>query len=407
MKNVVILNNGDCGSTGNIAVNLHRELLRREYNSLFCYGRGKKSIDTNTYRIGSICSLRLHVFMTRISGLQGFYSIKATHKLLKMLKQRNVDTIYIVCIHGYYINERLLYQFIADNHIRLVHIMIDEYAYTGKCAYRNGCERYLYGCGHCPHKYEYPASKLFDGSRTVFSMKKVAYSKLDNAIFVGPEFVVKQAEKSPLFLDKLHKGVELSVLDEAIDTDIYYPRNTLRLKKELGISNEKIIVSCVVPYDGSPNDRKGGRFFIELARIFEDDSRYVFIHVGYRNKRKEDLPVNFMPIGFVSNQDLLAEYFSIGDLFVFPSLLDTMPNACLDSLACGTPLLAFNVSGMPYMANEEVGTFVEAGNVDAFAEIVNMSSKKTESIIRKCRDYALLRYDSRKYNEKLIKLGNI
>lgn len=404
MKNVAIINNGDAGSTGNIAKNLQKMLSAKGYNCIFCYGRGENGNSIDTYRIDSEFELRYHALLTRITGRQGFYSNSATLKLLELFEAREIDTIYIVCIHGYYINEKRLYEYIANNHIRLIHIMIDEYAFTGKCAYTNNCNNYKNGCGHCPHKKEYPASQLFDGSSEVFEMKKKTYAKLQNAIFVGPQFVVDQAKKSPLFYE--NRNVELSVLDEAIDMDIYYPRDSTELKQKLGIDESRIIITCVVPYNGGKNDRKGGRFFIELARRFERDSRFAFIHVGYRNNNPEELPSNYIPIGFIMDQNLLAEYFSLGDIFVFPSLLDTMPNACLDALACGTPLLCFDISGMPYIASNEVGTFVEAENVDSLCEIVNKTQHKTQDLVNKCREYALSRYDSKKYNIKLIELGN-
>ena len=404
MKNVAIINNGDAGSTGNIAKNLQKSLTAEGYNCIFCYGRGEEGNNNDTYRIDTEFELKCHALLTRITGRQGFYSNRATERLLELFANREIDTIYIVCIHGYYINEKRLYEYIANKHIRLIHIMIDEYAFTGKCAYCNNCKRYLNGCGHCPHKKEYPATQLFDGSSEVFNMKKKAYAKLQNAIFVGPQFVVNQAIQSPLF--KANKNVQLSVLDEAIDVDIYSPRDTKSLQQQLGIDDGKIIITCVVPYYGGKNDRKGGRFFIELARRFESDSRFAFVHVGYRNNKPENLPSNYIPVGFIKDQNLLAEYFSLGDIFVFPSLLDTMPNACLDALACGTPLLCFDISGMPYIANNEVGSFVEAENVDRLCEIVNKTQPKTQELVCKCREYALSRYDSKKYNEKLIELGN-
>lgn len=403
MKNVAIINNGDAGSTGNIAKNLQKSLRTKGYNCIFCYGRGDKGNNIDTYRIDSDVELKCHAFFTRVTGRQGFYSNRATLRLLDLFEARKIDTIYIVCIHGYYINEKRLYEYIANKRIRLIHIMIDEYAFTGKCAYCNNCKRYLRGCGHCPNKKEYPATQLFDGSSEVFDMKKTAYAKLQNAIFVGPQFVIDQAKQSPLFYD--NKNIKLDVLDEAIDTDIFYPRDTRTLRESLGIDTSKTIISCVVPYGGGKNDRKGGRFFIELARRFEKDPRFVFVHVGYVKNDTADLPANFIPIGFLKNQDLLAEYFSLGDIFVFPSLLDTMPNACLDALACGTPLLCFSISGMPYVANDEVGTFVEAGNVERLCDVVNTIHPKTDEIIKTCREYALSRYDSKKYNEKLIELG--
>lgn len=407
MRNVAILNNGLRGSTGNIAKNLHRDLLDRGYNSILCFGKGSSVNDANLYRIGNDWTLRIHAFLTRLTGLQGFFSVIATNRLLGLFKKRSIDTVYIVCIHGYYLNEKKLYRYVADNNIRLVHIMIDEYAYTGKCAYRNGCNRYLSECGNCPNKKEYPTSYFIDGSSWVFRMKKSAYSRLVNSVFVGPEYVVQEAKKSSLFKNTYPHGPKLKVLDEAIDMDIYYPRNTEMLRNNLGIDGSKLIISCVVPYDGSPNDRKGGRFFIELARRFENDSRYVFIHVGYRNKNKEDLPSNYIPIGYIYDQNLLAEYFSIGDLFVFPSLLDTMPNACLDALACGTPLLCFDTSGMPYIASQDVGTFVDPRNIDSMSKVIQATIKKSPAVIDRCRQYALKRYDARSYNEKLISIAEV
>ena len=401
MKNVAIINNGDRGSTGNISLNLHRELQDRGYKSYFCYGRGDKGNGIDRYRIDSDFELKMHAMMTRITGLQGFYSHNATTRLLRKFDEWNIDTIFVVCIHGYYINEKNLYQYIANHNIRLIHIMIDEYAYTGKCAYRDDCDRYLVGCDNCPHKKDYPSSYLFDGSKRVFESKKSAYNNLTNSVFVGPQFVVEQALSSPLF-----KNIETAILDEAIDTDLFRPRNVENLKKSLGVNKDKTVILSVVPYDGEKNDRKGGRYFVDLARRFEGDERFIFIHVGYRNKKEEKLPKNFIPIDFINNLDLLAEYFSLGDLFVFPSLLDTMPNACLDALSCGTPLLCFNISGMPYIANDEIGTFVEPRSIDEMARVVNSVQIKTPQIIEKCRGYALSRYNSKDYNDKLIKIAN-
>lgn len=401
MKNVAIINNGDRGSTGNIAKNLHRDLKNKGFNSYLCYGRGEYSNSDDAYKTDSDWELKCHAMMTRISGRQGFYSKRATSRLLAKFDEWKIDTVFIVCIHGYYINETKLYEYIANHNIRLVHIMIDEYAYTGKCAYCDGCERYRVGCGKCPHKKDYPSSILLDGSKAVFNAKRQSYSRLKNAIFVGPQFVVEQAHKSPLFMN-----LKTEILDEAVDMEVFCPREVGNLRKSLGIDPNKIIIVSVVPYDGGDNDRKGGRYFIELAKLLERDDRFVFVHVGYKCKNAEQLPSNFIPVGFINDLNLLAEYFSLGDMFVFPSLLDTMPNACLDALSCGTPLLCFKISGMPYVANDEVGTFVEARNVEALATVVKSTQKKTQQVIDNCRTYAMTRYNSKDYNEKLISIAN-
>ena len=165
MKNIAIINNVDFGSTGQISLNLHRNLLAKGYRSYFCYGRGASPTNSSMKKIGSFLSVNIHALMVRMTGRQGFYSSSSTTKLLRFFSKANIDTIYIVCIHGYYLNEYKLYKYVADNNIALVHIMIDEYAYGGKCAYNNGCNRYFLGCGNCPNKASYPTSLILDGSK--------------------------------------------------------------------------------------------------------------------------------------------------------------------------------------------------------------------------------------------------
>ena len=115
--------------------------------------------------------------------------------------------------------------------------------------------------------------------------------------------------------------------------------------------------------------------------------------------------MNYIPIGYVYDQNELTEYYSLGDLFVFPSLVDAMPNTCIEALACGSPLLLFNTSGMPYLADDTVAYYVEPKNVDQMEDVVKNIVKKDESRIKQCRDYACKRYDKKTYFENLRKIG--
>lgn len=397
MKNIAIFNTCISGSTGKIAVGLYETLKKNKYNVDFYYGREDGRVQENYHRIGNTLNKYLHAGLSKVTGLQGFGSILPTQRVIHKLEEKETDTVYIISPHGYYINERLLWKFIAREQINTIYLMIDEYAYLGNCGYSNDCSQYLQGCKNCPRTAN-PISRMVKGASLVYEMKRKAYQQCRDILFVGPQYTIERAKTSPLMLKQC-----MQILDEAIDTDFFRPRDVSALREKLGLTQNEIVCVCVAPYS---YERKGCRYFVELAKRFENNENYRFVHVGFNVDRKSvDLPKNYIPIGFINDQEELAQYYSLGDLFVFPSLLDTMPNACLEALSSGTPLLLFNTSGMPYIADESVAAFAEAGNVDQMESIVKTILKKTEETRITCREYALKRYDNKKYYQRLIELG--
>lgn len=117
------------------------------------------------------------------------------------------------------------------------------------------------------------------------------------------------------------------------------------------------------------------------------------------------LPSNYIAKGFINDIDLVAEYLSLADLFIFPSMADTMPNTCIEAMSCGTPLLCWKVYGNEKMAPPEIATFVTPGNLDEMEEVVNRLEKKNENMINRCREYAVKRYDNQAYFNKLMEIG--
>lgn len=400
MKNVAIVNVMPNKSTGLISGNLYKSLVAKGYNPLFAYAYGSESnlqLFNNRYKVGSSFENRLHKLLALITGLQGYFSIFATWRLLKFFSKSQIDTVYILNIHQWYINERMLLNYIAKNNLALVYIMIDEYAFLGRCCFSLGCDRFTTGCGHCPSlKDNYPPTWFFDRSAQIFKMKQKVYSKLNRAVFVSPECQIIQSRKSPIM-----NGKRTEIVDEGIDVSVYVPKDTTGLKKSLGISDDKIVLLSAAPFS---DPRKGCEYFLKLAFEFENDERFVFVHVGFDVDNIET-PKNFIKVGYVYDQDKYAEYLSLGDLLIFLSFADTLSNTCMAALACGTPLLCFNISGMPYLGDSSVLTLVEPKNVEQLKQVVDKTRKKSKEKISICRNYAESRYDQKKYNEKLIALA--
>ena len=394
---IAVINSVCRDSTGKIAVGLQRYLLRQGKDAVVCYGR-KPDPDTPHYRIDNKVENYLHYAEQRLSGQMCRGSRFATKRLIRFLKKNNCDGVFLVNVHGSYCNERILFDYLVKENIRVVYIMADESAVWGNCFYKpEECKRYERQCIGCPMMKGWQRALFGDSAHKAHLIKAQAYPRM-NAAFVAPEFVINGARVSPLM-----RNLRLEIVDEAIDVTTAQPRDALQLRRKLGIADDKVVLVCVAPNDPG-HYSKGVHFFIEAARRLEDDKRFVFVHVGWRAGDKSGLPQNYTAIDYVKNQEELSYYYSLGDLFVFPSMADSMSNACLDALSCGTPLLCFNTSGMPYLGDETVMTMVEPKNVDQLVEVIKHTTKKTKEKIDTCRNYALKRYDSQKYFERLTNI---
>jgi glycosyltransferase involved in cell wall biosynthesis len=322
------------GSIGKIVYDLHKRLKNNGCESKICYGRGGVyPSEPDLINISSEIEVYWHAAMTRITGNAGSYSNKATDKLITIIEDYSPDIVQLFNLHGYYMNEFRLLNYLKHYKIKTVYTMLDEYPYMGKCCYSFECDKFRTRCSDCPQTNDYPQSLLFDKSAHIFDLKRQAYEGFENIIFTAPQWVVERAQSSALLKNK-----RIVMIDESIDLEeIFYPRETDALRSKLGISPDKVIILTVAQYS---NSRKGGKYFLELAGSMTDNN-YIFVHVGYDGSMKS-LPQNMIPVKYVKNQEELAAYYSLADLFVITSLADTMANVCLESLACGTPICGFD-----------------------------------------------------------------
>lgn len=391
MKNIAIINTCNYGSTGKIALSLLENFRRRGYNAYFFYGRERNgNTSENAYLFEGKIEAKIHVVLGQVFGLSDYFSPIATHRLVSMLRERDVDTVYMISPHGFYLNENIFFDYIEKDGIHLIYAMIDEYTYLGKCAYEAKCDKYKTCKGKCPDRKKYPTSLTFD-TCSLFLKRKARNYQRTTPLFIGPQFLLDRSEYA-----YLRQYMKMKPIDLGIDLSMYSPRDTNDLRGELGIlPNQKVIL-----FIGSK--LKGSQAFTQMAQAFHDNEEYVFVHVGYREPTTDGLPSNYKPIPFVKEDSDVAFYYSMADLLVYPSMVDTMSNTCLESLACGTPILIYNISGMPYLIDESVGTIVPPGDIDALVGVVKRTPKKSQKMIETCRSYAEKRYDNNLFIDKLI-----
>lgn len=380
------------GSTGRNTITKRALLQEEGYDVRVYYGMKKQN---NTPKDVLFCGNKiisfLHHVLAYFFGLAGYGSVLPTRKLIGMLKKFKPDVIWLYNIHGYYLNESMLFRFLKKSNIWVVYDMADEYAFLGKCCSSFECKKFETeeGCSNCSHLQDYPRSRFFDNSRRKFKQKKKLYNGLNRVVFRSAYYVIEKAKSSFLLKDK-----EMAEIDTAIDVyDVFYPRKTDALRKELNIADNAKIVLCCAPLN---DPLKGVSYFMEAAKLCANEN-IVFVNVSY-GADESLCPPNYIPISYVSNRDKMAEFYSLADVYVCPSISDAQPNTCIEAMGCGTPIIGFNISGVPYLAPEDIGTYVAPKNAAALADTIKDAPFKDEIIINKCRTYACKRYSNEVVN---------
>jgi glycosyltransferase involved in cell wall biosynthesis len=90
--------------------------------------------------------------------------------------------------------------------------------------------------------------------------------------------------------------------------------------------------------------------------------------------------VKVKPLGNVTDSKQMATLYSASDLFVCPSRIDNLPNTILESMACGTPVVASNVGGLPDMVRaEETGWLYQPNTALACAKSLDVALQNRET----------------------------
>ena len=186
---------------------------------------------------------------------------------------------------------------------------------------------------------------------------------------------------------------KLAMIPNGIDTEKFKPNlNISELKRKYGINDEKVILCA-----GNLNKYKGIQYVIRIFSSLKDSNMALFIvgtgdYLSELKKLSEKLNIsnNIIFTGKVPNQEL-PKYYNLADVFVMPTmLLEGLPLVVLEAMACGKPVIAHRIGGIPTVIdNYEDGVLVEPGDLKELEEKIlnvlndNQLSKKLGENARK------------------------
>ena len=360
----------DFGSTGRIAINILREVEKNGGEGIIAYGRYSAPDDIDSFKICSEADVKIHGVLSRITDRQGFYSTSATKRLIEKIKDYNPDLIHLHNIHGYFLNVKVLFDFLNEYNKPIVWTLHDCWTFTGHCGYfiSNGCEKWKTGCYSCPSKKNYPTSLVLDNSKKNYKQKKELFTKPENITIVTPSKWLKDLAKES-YLGKY----PVKVIYNGIDLNKFKPTES-DFRKKHNLEDKFIILGVASIWE----ERKGLKDFIKLNEMLSENEKIVL--VGLNDSQLAMLPENIMGIKRTNGIEEMVAIYSTADVFVNPTHEDNYPTTNLEAIACGTPVVTYNTGGSPESVFEGNGFTVPRGDIkELYKAIKKVDGCKTSA----------------------------
>lgn len=353
------------GSTGKITYDIHSELLKQGIESVVCYGRGEKINEPHVYKTCGEVYSKINHLLSDFTGVMYGGCFFSTNKLIKIIKKEKPDVVHLQCINGYFVNIYRLVSWLKKHDIKTVLTLHAEFMYTANCGHALDCDKWQTGCGHCPRLKQETKSFFIDGThKSWMKMKKAFDGFNDNLVVtsVSP-WLMERAKLSPILNDKKHE-----VVLNGVNTDVFHFYDTAELRSQMGLNGVKVIFHATPSFDDNIKSLKGGYYVLKLAeKMLDENVKFV---VAGNHPEGLKVPPNVILLGKVSDQELLAKYYSMADVTLLTSKKETFSMVTAESLCCGTPVVGFKAGAPEQIAIPEYSSFVDFGNIDLLREEV-------------------------------------
>lgn len=370
------------GSIGRLTKELAEGLVRCGHEVSYFYAQG----DSNApycIKISTRNKQKVHAVLSRITGLQGYFSWCSTNRLISSLEEFHPDIVHLQNLHSNYINFKMLGQYLKDNIIATVITLHDCWFFTGKCTYfiASNCHKWMDDCGKCPqlHTDNVNPTLFFDTTKKCLKDKQNWFAKNKKLGVVGvSQWITGEAKKS------IYKENEITCIYNWVDQGtFYYHKNTNAA--ELKLPRKKIVLMVST----NLSEIKGYKELIYLSNNLTEEFQLVYIG---NNKANLFIPENVIYIKHTDSAEKLAEYYSIADVCVNTTKYETFGMVTAEAMSCGTPVIVYRNTASPELVGNGCGAVVDS--VDDILSAVNMVTRQNREKTREsCIQWAKIAFN--------------
>lgn len=288
--------------------------------------------------------------------------IELTEDVLSRLKE--YDIIHFHWIARFLNNEAI--RKIISLGKPIVWTMHDFNPMTGGCHYPDKCTKFFSDCSECPQL----AIKKLNITSFVLKDKRCTYGNKIHVV-VASNWLKKLVEKSYVFSD-----AECSLIPIGIDVERFKILDRKKCKKNFGFSEDTKIILM-----GAQLVKARTKGYAELVEMFGmlKEEQYIqrlmecdkikLVSFGYGGEVFDSLGISNVNMGFIDDRDRLCELYNAADVFIFPSIQETFGMTAVEAMACGIPVIAYDVCAMQdIIINGINGYKIDRGNYKDMAQ---------------------------------------
>jgi len=360
--NIVHISQSDNqGGAAIAALRLHNAMLKLGIDSiLFVLRRNIKDrediISVPRFKVGFSLLLNVLERMLRksMSGVLGlFSSFLFGFDIKKSQCIKAADIIYLHWINRF-INFSALKK-ICRTGKPVFWFMHDMFAITGGCHHSFECTQYQKLCQKCP--YHVKKSVLPDLSALQYRKKMKIYRRFNNLCFIAPSKWLFECAKT----SNLTKNKKIFHIPNLIDDTVFKPvdKNAAYLlfsldkeKKYIGFGAQSALTN---PYKGWQYLKSTLSLLLKDEDLKTTAIELIIFGSSYNQEIANSIPCKTHFLGHLADEPSMVMVYNALDVYVIPSIAENFPNTILESLACNTPVVGFDVGGIPDTVNDATG----------------------------------------------------
>jgi len=257
--------------------------------------------------------------------------------LAHRVKQYNPDIVHIHAICNGYLQIETLKKFRQP----IVWTLHDMWPFTGGCHYNQDCEQYKESCGSCP---QLGSDRHQDLSHWTWKRKASAWKRLNLTLVATTSWMAECARASSLFRDTRIETIPLG-----LDTEKYKPYNQQFAREVFNLPQDKHLI--LFGAIGGTSDRRKGFHLLQpaLQKLsiagWKEEIELVIFGTS-KPENTIDLGFKTHYVGRLNDDTSLALVYSATDVMIVPSLQEAFGQTASEALSCGTPVVAFNATGI-------------------------------------------------------------